>query len=133
MRHPLFSTGWVAAVQPLVRDLHTGTVPEFSLVVNVEFADRAGNRRGGRVMIDGGRLSFASGLADDVDAWVRVPASVARQLVLTGPGSGRAVEEALLAGDAVVGGDLNKLAALRDGVLRGGDAALVAAVARVTA
>jgi hypothetical protein len=132
MRHALFSPGWVAAVNPLLGDLRTGTVDEFALVVNVELADGGADRPGGRVIVEHGRLAFAAGLDDAADAWVRVPAAAARRLVLTGAGSGAAVERALAAGGAVAGGDVNKLAALRDGVLRGANPALVAAVARVT-
>jgi hypothetical protein len=132
-RHTVFSPAWVAAVNPLLEGLHTGTVSEFTLVVNVELTDAAAGLRGGRVIIAGGRLTFGPGLDDGADAWVRVPTRTARQLVLTGPGSSAAIERALAAGRGVAGGDLNKLAALRDGVLRGADAALVASVARVTA
>jgi hypothetical protein len=132
MRHTVFSSGWVAAVNPLLERMHTGTVREFTLVVNVELTDGTAGRPGGRVIIAGGRLTFAHGLDDRADAWVRVPTRTARQLVLTGPGSSADIDEALAAGGGVAGGDLNKLAALRDGVLRGADAALVAAVARVT-
>ncbi|HLM62941.1 MAG TPA: hypothetical protein VK306_01475 [Acidimicrobiales bacterium] len=133
MRHQLFSQAWVTAVNPMLDGLHTGTVTEFTLVVNVELTDGTADLPGGRVIMAGGRLRFAAGLDDGADAWVRVPSRTARELVLTGAGSGAAVERALAAGGAVAGGDLNKLAALRDGVLRGADAALVAAVARATA
>ena len=133
MRHPLFSPAWVAAVNPLLDGLRTGTVPEFTLVVNVELTDGGAGLPGGRVVIAGGGLTVAAGLDDGADAWVRASTGTARQLVLTGAGSGAAVERALASGRAVLGGDLNKLAALRDGVLRGADAARVAAVARATA
>jgi hypothetical protein len=133
MRHPIFSPAWATAVNPLLDGLHTGTVSEFTLVVNVELIDGSADLPGGRVIISGGRLAFAPGIDDGADAWVRVPTRTARELVLTGTGSSAAVERALAAGRAVAGGDLNKLAALRDGVLRGADAALVAAVARATA
>jgi hypothetical protein len=132
-RHTVFSPAWVSAVNHLVDGLDTGTVGEFTLVVNVELTDGGAGRQGGRVTIAGGRLRFAHGLDDRADAWVRVPTRTARQLVLTGPGSSADIEQALAAGRGVAGGDLNKLAALRDGVLRGADGALVAAVARVTA